>query len=42
VTLNQAKEQFETNFFGVVRLAKGVLPLMRKQKKGNTMEDISN
>src|SRR5918996_3219564 len=34
VTLDQVKEQFETNFFGVVRVTKELLPILRKQRKG--------
>jgi NAD(P)-dependent dehydrogenase (short-subunit alcohol dehydrogenase family) len=34
IPLDQVKEQFETNFFGVVRLVKEVLPVMRKQRNG--------
>ncbi|MBU0528412.1 SDR family NAD(P)-dependent oxidoreductase [bacterium] len=33
-SIDKAKEQFETNFFGTVRLIKSVLPIMRKQDFG--------
>jgi NAD(P)-dependent dehydrogenase (short-subunit alcohol dehydrogenase family) len=33
-TLDQVKSQFETNYFGMLRLTKAVLPLMRAQSGG--------
>src|SRR5215468_1140178 len=34
VTVDQARAQFEANYFGVVRMVKAVLPAMRAQKGG--------
>ncbi|WP_335871501.1 SDR family oxidoreductase [Bacillus sp. 2205SS5-2] len=34
VSIDQYREQFETNFFGLIALTQKVIPLMRKQKKG--------
>jgi NAD(P)-dependent dehydrogenase (short-subunit alcohol dehydrogenase family) len=35
LSLEEDRAQFETNFFGVVRMVNAVLPLMRRQKRGH-------
>lgn len=35
LSLHEARDQFDTNFFGVVRMVNAVLPSMRRQKRGH-------
>src|SRR5262245_21304053 len=35
ISVDEARSQFETNFFGVVRMVNAVLPVMRQQKRGH-------
>jgi NAD(P)-dependent dehydrogenase (short-subunit alcohol dehydrogenase family) len=41
LSLDEAKALFETNFFGVVRMVKAVLPLMRRQQHGQVINVTS-
>jgi len=41
ISLDEARAQFETNFFGVIKMVKAVLPLMRQHKQGQIINIAS-
>lgn len=42
ISLEELKAQFETNLFGVIRVTKQVLPIMRRQNEGGRIINVSS
>jgi NAD(P)-dependent dehydrogenase (short-subunit alcohol dehydrogenase family) len=42
LSMDQVKAQFETNLFGPIRVMKSVLPIMREQREGGTIVNVSS
>lgn len=42
LSIEEIKSQFETNFFGVIRVTQKVIPIMRKQSTGGTIVNVSS
>ncbi len=42
LSLDEFKSQFETNFFGVIRVTKEVIPIMRNQGNGGNIINVSS
>jgi short-subunit dehydrogenase len=42
ISIKELKEQFETNLFGMVRVTQQVLPIMRMQKEGGRIINVSS
>jgi NAD(P)-dependent dehydrogenase (short-subunit alcohol dehydrogenase family) len=42
LSIDEIKAQFETNFFGVIRVTQKVLPIMRKQNNGGIIVNVSS